>query len=62
VALPERPSRLVYATDGYDTSLGNLAQTSLATDNVFSDGWSLQLGTVTGDVDGGMAVALTVPV
>jgi protocatechuate 3,4-dioxygenase beta subunit len=29
VALPERPSKRVYATDGYDASLGNLAQTSL---------------------------------
>ena len=29
---------------------------------VFSDGWSLQLGKVTGDVDTGMTVALNVPV
>jgi protocatechuate 3,4-dioxygenase beta subunit len=62
VALPEKPSKLVYATDGYDASLGNLAQTSLQTDMVFSDGWSLQLGKVTGDVDTGMAVTLNVPV
>ena len=59
VALPEEPSKLVYATDGYDASLGNLAQTSLQTDMVFSDGWSLQLGKVTGDVDTGMTVAST---
>jgi protocatechuate 3,4-dioxygenase beta subunit len=62
VALPEKPSKLVYATDGYDASLGNLAQTSLQTDMVFSDGWSLQLGKVTGDVDTGMTVSLNVPV
>jgi protocatechuate 3,4-dioxygenase beta subunit len=62
VALPEKASRLVYATDGYDGSLGNLAQTSLATDMVFSDGWSLQMGTVTGDVGAGMTVSLNVPV
>lgn len=62
VALPEKASKLVYATDGYDASLGNLAQTSLQTDMVFGDGWSLQLGTVTGDVDTGMTVTLTVPV
>jgi protocatechuate 3,4-dioxygenase beta subunit len=62
VALPEKPSKLVYATDGYDASLGNLAQTSLQTDMVFSDGWSLQLGKVTGDVDTGMTVTLNVPV
>jgi protocatechuate 3,4-dioxygenase beta subunit len=62
VALPEKPSRLVYATDGYDASLGNLAQTSLQTDMVFSDGWSLQLGKVNGDVNDGMTVTLNVPV
>jgi protocatechuate 3,4-dioxygenase beta subunit len=62
VALPEKPSKLVYATDGYDASLGNLAQTSLQTDMVFSDGWSLQLGEVTGDIDNGMTVTLNVPV
>jgi protocatechuate 3,4-dioxygenase beta subunit len=62
VALPEKASRLVYATDGYDASIANLAQTSLQTDIVFSDGWSLQLGTVTGDADAGMTVSLNVPV
>ena len=62
MALPEKPSKQVYATDGYDASLGNLARTSLQTDMVFSDGWSLQLGTVTGDVDTGLTVALNVPV
>jgi hypothetical protein len=34
VSLPEGPSKLVYATDGYDASLGNLAQTSLVALNV----------------------------
>jgi hypothetical protein len=29
---------------------------------VFSDGWSLQLATVTGSVAGGLAASLTVPV
>jgi protocatechuate 3,4-dioxygenase beta subunit len=62
LALPEEASRQVYATEGYEDSLRNLAQTSLATDNVFRDGYSLQLGTVTGDVTGGMTVTLNVPV
>jgi protocatechuate 3,4-dioxygenase beta subunit len=62
VALPEKASRRVYATDGYDASTANLAQTSLQSDMVFSDGWSLQLGTVTGDTDSGMTVSLNVPV
>jgi hypothetical protein len=39
-----------------------MEQTSLDTDNVFSDGYSLQLATVTGDVDTGMAATLNVPV
>ena len=38
------------------------AQTSLDTDMVFSDGYSLQLATVTGDVESGMTATLNVPV
>jgi hypothetical protein len=60
--LPEDACRRVYATDGYSTSVTNLAQTSLATDNVFSDGYSLQLATVTGDVTKGTTATLNVPV
>ena len=62
IALPEDACRLVYASDGYEQSVQNLAQTSLATDNVFSDGYSTQLGTVSGSVGGGMTVALNVGV
>jgi protocatechuate 3,4-dioxygenase beta subunit len=62
LALPEAPCRLVYATEGYRQSLQNLAQTSLDTDNVFSDGYSLQLATVTGTVTDGMTATLDVPV
>jgi protocatechuate 3,4-dioxygenase beta subunit len=62
LALPEDACALVYATDGYEQSVRNMAQTSLDTDNVFSDGYSLQLATVTGDVDTGMAATLNVPV
>jgi hypothetical protein len=40
----------------------NLSRTSLDTDMVCSDGCSLQLGTVSGDVTGGMTVTLSVPV
>ena len=53
MALPEAACRQVYATEVYRQSLQNLSQTSLATDMVFSDGYSLQLGTVTGSVDQG---------
>ena len=62
MALPEAACRQVYATEGYSQSLRNLSQTSLATDMVFSDGYSLQLGTVTGSVDKGMTATLNVPV
>jgi protocatechuate 3,4-dioxygenase beta subunit len=62
LALPEDACKLVYATDGYGASVANLAQTSLATDMVFSDGYSLQLATVTGDVTKGMIATLNVPV
>ena len=46
LALPEDVCQTVYATDGYSDSVRNLAQTSLDRDNVFSDGYSLQLATV----------------
>ena len=62
MALPEAACRQVYATDGYRQSLQNMAQTSLDTDMVFSDGYSLQLGTVTGSVGDGMTATLNVPV
>ena len=62
LALPEDACNRVYATEGYSQSATNLAQTSLDTDMVFSDGYSLQLAKVTGDVDGGMTATLTVPV
>lgn len=62
LALPEDISKQVYATEGYEQSVRNLSQTSLDSDNVFSDGYSLQLATVTGTVDGGLTATLTVPV
>ena len=52
----------VHATDGYDDSVGNLAQTSLESDNVFSDGYSLQMAKVTGSNDEGYLATLNVPV
>jgi protocatechuate 3,4-dioxygenase beta subunit len=62
LALPEKQSRLVYATDGYQASISNLDRTSLESDMVFSDGYSLQLATVAGDVNSGMTATLNVPV
>ena len=62
LALPEDICNEVFATDGYEQSVRNLAQTSLDSDNVFSDGYSLQLATVGGTVQGGLTASLTVPV
>jgi len=52
----------VYATAGYSASVSNLAQTSYATDMVFSDGTSLEMGAVTGSPTDGYVVTLTVGV
>jgi protocatechuate 3,4-dioxygenase beta subunit len=62
LALPKEACELVYATGGYEQSVSNLAQTSLDSDNVFSDGYASQLATTTGTVDGGMSVKLNVGV
>ena len=62
IALPKAASDLVYATTGYSASVSNLSRISLATDNVFSDGTSLELATVTGDATNGMMAALTIAV
>jgi protocatechuate 3,4-dioxygenase beta subunit len=62
IALPEDACRLVYATAGYEQSVQNLAQTSLETDMVFSDGFSTQLATATGSPSSGMAITLNVGV
>jgi len=62
IALPEAASRSVYATGGYPQSRANFAQTSLKTDNVFSDGYSLQMAKVTGSVKDGMTIALNIAV
>ena len=62
LALPEESNDLVYATAGYQTSVRNMQGSSLATDNVFRDGWSLQLAKVTGDVPSGLTATLNVPV
>jgi protocatechuate 3,4-dioxygenase beta subunit len=62
IALPKETNDLVYATSGYEASVSNMSRVTLATDNVFSDGSSLELATVTGSVSGGFTAALTVAV
>ncbi|TNM69123.1 intradiol ring-cleavage dioxygenase [Streptomyces sp. NP160] len=61
VALPQDVCDAVYATSGYEQSVTNLAQVSLATDNVFSDDQGAsQTPTVTGDATSGCVVNLRV--
>ena len=62
IALPKDACDAVYATDGYEQSVSNLSRVSLESDMVFSDGAELETPTVTGSVDEGYAVALTVGV
>jgi protocatechuate 3,4-dioxygenase beta subunit len=62
IAMPLASNNLVYATAAYASSARNQAQITLASDNVFSDGASLELATVSGDVTSGMTAALTVAV
>ena len=63
IALPKDVCDAVYATSGYEQSVQNLSRLSLQSDMVFADdGGVHQLGTMSGDVAGGYAVRLTVPV
>jgi protocatechuate 3,4-dioxygenase beta subunit len=63
IALPEDVCKEVYENaDGYDASVDNLARTSLATDLVFADGYSLQMAKLTGSVEEGFVATLNVPV
>jgi protocatechuate 3,4-dioxygenase beta subunit len=63
IALPKNACDTVYATSGYEASVGNLAGVSLQTDNVFgNDAGVHQIGTVSGNVSGGFVVTLPVPV
>lgn len=62
IALPQDACEKVYATSNYPTSARNLANVSLQRDMVFRDGWTAQMGTVTGDVASGMTVTLNAPV
>lgn len=62
IAMPVASNNLVHATSGHSASARNQAQITLASDMVFSDGASLELAAVTGDVTSGMTAALTVAV
>jgi len=60
LAFPEDVCTTVYASSGYSASASNFAQMSFATDNVFSDGVTLQEATLTGSVAAGYVATLVV--
>ncbi|OWQ85011.1 hypothetical protein CDN98_17710 [Roseateles terrae] len=60
IAFPTEVCAAVYALSTYSSSLTNFNQMSFATDNIFSDGYSTQLATVTGSTTAGYAATLTV--
>ena len=63
LALPQDVCETVYGTaEGYEQSVENLAQVSLDSDGIFSDGYSLQMAKVTGSVEDGFVATLNVPV
>jgi protocatechuate 3,4-dioxygenase beta subunit len=62
LALPQATCNDVYATQGYASSVTNLSHISLQSDNVFSDGASLQTPGVLGSVETGITATLDVRV
>jgi len=62
LAFPEKICDQVYATAGYESSVRNMQQTPIDRDNVFSDGYSLQMAKVTGTVGDGLRATLRVPI
>jgi len=51
-----------YATSGYSTSVANLSRIGYAMDNIVSDGYSLQLASMTGNATDGYVATLTLAV
>lgn len=62
LAFPQEQCEATYATEGYETSVANLAQISLDSDMVFADGHSLQMAKMAGSVVDGYVATLNVPV
>lgn len=62
IALPQDVASEVYADARYAGSSDNLSRVSLDSDMVFSDGYRLQMATMSGSVADGLTARLTVPV
>jgi protocatechuate 3,4-dioxygenase beta subunit len=63
LAIPASTCEEVYGVvEGYDASVANFSGVSLDSDNVFSDGYTLQLAKATGSATDGYTLTLNVPV
>ncbi|WP_232677020.1 3,4-dioxygenase subunit beta [Nocardioides sp. R-C-SC26] len=63
IAFPADICSTVYDTaEGYESSQTTFSRVSLDTDGIFSDGYSLQMGNLTGSVEEGYTLTLNVPV
>jgi protocatechuate 3,4-dioxygenase beta subunit len=62
LALTETACNDVFATKGYEASIKNMTQTTLTTDNVFSDGADRETPAITGDTSKGYVASLVVPI
>jgi protocatechuate 3,4-dioxygenase beta subunit len=60
IAFPTDVSSAVYASSGYGSSAANAAAISFSTDNVFSDGYTTQLASLTGSVSAGYVATIRV--
>ena len=61
IALPKEACDLVFATAGYEQSVGNLSQTSLSQDMVFGDDGGIhQIASMAGSVASGYTASLTI--
>ncbi len=59
MAMPAAMNTAVFATSGYEQSVSNLQRVTLDSDNVFGDGYDLQVPEVTGDVGSGYRLSFT---
>ena len=62
LALPQQACERAYASDGYAASVRHLAEVSLERDVSFSDGYSRQLLTMSGDNEQGWTGRIDVPI
>lgn len=60
LALPDAVNKLVFAENGYSTSVSNYSKISLSSDNVFSDGATSETPSISSDVAGGYVATMVV--